>query len=137
MADNPKAILVAERNLIVGKKDFVEGRSPSTPYSVVFEDDGETGYLYGLDTSQSEQSILDALHIYNVKNVTDRNQLSIIRVMWSSDGLKTVLLINGYPHAAFDFENRRGYCRTNFPPPDKKFTKFSHGWSDDVLKWFE
>lgn len=137
MANDSKAILVAEQNLIVGKKVFIEGRSPVTQYSVVFEDNGETGYLYGLDTAQADQPILDALHIYNVKNVADRSQTSQLRLIWSFDGLKAILLINDYPHAAFDFENRRGYCRTNFPPPDTRFTKFSHEWSDEVMKWFE
>jgi hypothetical protein len=128
-------ILVAQDKFCPGNRITLEGNSPTSQYSVVFEDDGETGYMYGLDRSL-EMPILDALHIYNVADVTDRNVPSVIQIIWSADGLKTVLLINDYPHAAFDFAEKRGYCRTNFPPPDIKFTNHSHEWSDEILKFF-
>ena len=137
MPSDWKSALVAEQTLIAGKQGLLEARSPLTKYSVVFEDDGDTGFLYAIDTSEHEQPILDALHIYNVKSVIDRTKSSLFQMLWSSDGIKAALLIDGYPHAAFDFENRRGCCRTNFPLPDQKFTKFSHEWSDEVMKWFE
>ncbi|MBZ4306983.1 DUF2251 domain-containing protein, partial [Mycobacterium tuberculosis] len=25
--------------------------------------------------------------------------------------------INGYPHGAFDFVGKNGYCRSGYPPP--------------------
>ncbi len=79
---------------------------------------------------------MDALHIYNVANVTDRAKPSVVQLVWSRDGLKAALLINRYPHAVFDFESRRGYCRTGFPPPDKIWTQHSHEWSDDAQELF-
>ena len=128
--------LVAEKNFRVGDATTVEGRSPSQGYSVVFEDDGSTGYLYGLDFSRKDNPIVDALQIYDVVKVTDRAKPSVVQLVWSEDGLKAALLINQYPHAVFDFEARRGYCRTGFPPPDKKWTDHSHVWSDDVQNLF-
>src|SRR5687767_11687122 len=64
--------LVAEQTIQVGSKVSVEGDSPSTHFAVVFEDDGDTGYLYGLDLSKEENPIVDALQIYDVQAVTDR-----------------------------------------------------------------
>ena len=34
------------------------------PFWVVFEDAGDTGYLYALDAGREENPIFDALHIY-------------------------------------------------------------------------
>jgi hypothetical protein len=128
--------LVAEKTITVGSPTTLEGRSPNQPYAVVFEDDGDTGYLYGLDFNKTDNPIVDALQIYNVANVTDREKPSVIQLVWSRDGLDAGLLINRYPHAAFDFQSKRGYCRTGFPPPDQKWTQHSHDWSDDAPELF-
>ena len=125
-----------QETLNVGTAAAYQSNSPKTPFAVVFEDDGDAAYLYALDTTRSEQPILDAMHIYNVGSVTDRDQPSTLQVAWSDDGLKAVCVINRYPHAVFDFEARRGYCRTNFPAPDAAWTKHSHEWDDAAINLF-
>jgi len=130
-------VLVAEESFVPGNSVTVFGESPSSPFAAVFEDDGETGYFYGLDTRIKENPILDALHVYNAQAVTDRDRESIAQVVWSADGLRVVLLLNDYPHAAFDFEQSRGYCRTGFPPPSAGgFSAEGHEWSDEILQYF-
>lgn len=119
----------------VGEETVIEDESPKTCFAVVFEDDGETGYFYGLDRSLDDP-ILDALHIYNSDAVTDKNIPSKVQILWSQDGLKAALIINQYPHAVFDFEGKRGYCRSNFPPPNECWTKFSHEWDDAARNLF-
>lgn len=132
--ETPQTFLMAQIETPIGNI-FLDGVSPKYDnYHLIFEDNGETGYLYAYDTNV-EQPILDALHIYNVHDVSDKEIPSLFQIVWSSDGLKGVLLINDYPHAVFDLENRRGYCRTNFPTPDPKFTIHSHEWHDDCLNW--
>ncbi len=131
-----EAMIYAKKEYSVGKETVVESKSPKNTFMVVFEDDTETGYFYGLDTERNGNPILDALQIYNVSNVTDKDILSKIQIIWSGDGKKAMLLINDYPHAVFDFGARRGYCRTNFPPPDKKWTNHGHEWSDASLELF-
>ena len=83
--------------------------------------------------------ILDAVHIYDVKNITDRDRTSIVSIRWAVEGRKCALLINGYAHAAFDFAARRGYCRTNFPefsdPLDGSWSTSNHEWTDDAVSW--
>ena len=110
--------------------------SPKTHFAVVFEDDGETGYFYGLNPENKKQPVLDALHIYNVKDILDADVSVKVEIIWSEDGLKSRLTINGFTHAVFDFESRKAYCRTNYPPPDRRFTK-SHKWSDEALDLFK
>lgn len=135
--------LVAEETITVGTPTVVEGPSPSQPYGVVFEDDGDTAYLYGLDFTRTADAsggeanpIVDALHIYNVANVTDSAKPSVVQLVWSQDGLKAALLINRYPHAIFDFAAKRGYCRTGFPPPSKHWSAEGHEWSDEAQELF-
>ena len=124
------------QTIIIGKPISLECPSPKTSYSVVFEDDGATGYFYGLNWENKKQPVLDALQIYNLKDILDSNVSVKIEIIWSEDGWKSGLAINGFTHAVFDFESRKAYCRTNFPPPDRRFTK-SHKWKDEALDLFK
>lgn len=96
-----------------GDETWFASDSPTSNFSAVFEDNGETGYLYACKRSGEQTSILDAVHIYNVRNVVDREIESRGEILWSSDGLKAALLLNGHPHAVIDFSARRAHCRSN------------------------
>jgi hypothetical protein len=129
--------LVAEETITVGQPVVVEGPSPSGHFGVVFEDDGDTGYLYGLDLTRQGNPIVNAMHIYNVGQVVDREKPSVVQLVWSQDGLKAALLINRYPRAVYDFASKRGYCRTGFPPPDRNWTEYDHAWDDKAIELFK
>lgn len=130
--------VTAESELVVGIALVVEGQAPQGFFVAVFEDDTDTGYFYALDTSTNENPIQDALHIYNVANVTDNEKPSLIKIGWSQDNKKVALLINGYPHAVFDFEAKRAYCRTGFPPAPKgtPWGLHGHDWHDAAVELF-
>lgn len=118
-----------------GTDTWIASGSPSSRFSAVFEDDGQTAYFYAYDRANSEQAILDAVHIYNVASVVDWDQDSEVAVIWSADGLKAGLLINGQLHAVLDFESRKGYCRNNFPPPGGAWAAPERApWSDELGK---
>ncbi len=51
------ADLVAEEMIRVGKPVVIEACSPRSHFGVVFEDDGTTGYLYGLDFDRKENPL--------------------------------------------------------------------------------
>jgi hypothetical protein len=124
---------------MVGKSTVISAAVPKGTYTAVFEDDGETGYFYALDASVKDQAIRDALHVYDVESVTDKTTLATVRIGWSLDNAKAVLLINDYPHAVFDFQARRGYCRTGFPPPapDNQWSAEGHEWDEACIALFE
>ena len=125
------------QKFLPGDRGWFASDSPSSSFSGVFEDDGETGYFYAYDRSRTDNPILDALHIYNVRNVTDREIESEVEILWSADGLKAALLINDYPHAILDFEGKRGYCRTGFPPPTGGWRASTREpWDDSLVQWF-
>ena len=125
-----------ERTLAPGTPVVIESQSPSTHYSVVFEDDGESGYFYGLDTRRKNQPILAGLHIYTAGKNVGLPSPSAVHIEWSSDGGRSVLLINAHPHAVFDFVGRRGYCRTNFPAPATDWTEHDYAWEEQAMAWF-
>jgi len=105
--------------------------------AVLFEDDGETGYFYARETLNGP--ILDALHIYSVKAVKDRDLASEYKIGWSASGRQVMLMINGYPHAVFDFDGRKGWCRSGFPrpPSGKEWSLDGHDWDESCLASFQ
>ena len=101
--------------------------SPIGPHSVVFEDDGDTGYFYARDG----ESIVDALQIYAT---SDRSGTGSLQIAWTDDGLKVVVVIDRQPQAIFDFAAHRGYSRSNFPPPAQGWS--GHEWDDGAINLF-
>jgi hypothetical protein len=118
--------------LYVGKPTVVEAFAERSPYAAVFEDDGESAYFYGLDTRLGTQPVLDAVHVYNVGALRNRHSLTDIEIVWSEDQQRVALLINGEPHAAFDFARHRACCRSNFPP-GSSWSEGGHAWDDGAV----
>ena len=114
--------LELEETFTVGQDTFCDSVSPTASIGVIFEDDLITGYFYAVDTAKNTE-VLDALHIYNVADVTDKDKPSNIKIYWSHSGQVASLLINNYCHAIFDFNNKAGYCRNGFPDNNSGWTK--------------
>ncbi len=122
---------------------FLSVNSTVVPWTVVFEDEGVAGYFYACDRSREtqEDSILDAMLIYNVSSLQDRETHRLASVEWSSDGQKAVLYLDGTAQALFDFAAHKGFCRTDFPNflegAGDTWRKSTHAWSDEALQQFE
>ena len=127
----------AEVQLVRGKDVVLNSQSHRSPYAVVFEDNGETGYFYAIDDNNNELTIVDSLHIYDVDSKRSPGSPSTAKVIWSDDGLKAALLLDDYTHAVFDFSRKRGYCRTGFPDPRLAWSPEGHQWDESVLKLFD
>jgi hypothetical protein len=119
----------------VGTEASLASDSPDRMYAAIFEDDGQTGYLYGAQYATpggKDFSILDALHIYNAAQVVDKKAVYPLRIMWWPDRHRVGLFIEGGCHAIFDFDLNRAVCRTGFPPASGKFTN-THSWDESLL----
>ncbi len=122
---------------------FLSSNSPVVPWTVVFEDEGVAGDFYACDRSQTtqEDSILDAMLIYNVGALKDVETERLAAVEWSADGQQAVLYLDGTAQALFDFREHRGYCRMDFPnflgEQGETWNKSTHAWSDAALQRFE
>ncbi|EOE6858128.1 DUF2251 domain-containing protein [Cronobacter dublinensis] len=130
-------LVTMQAELIVGEAQVIKSLAPEGMLAAVFEDDGETGYFYALDESVDGNPIQDAVLIYHAEDISDGRIPSEVKIGWSEDSQKCVLLINGYPHAALDFVGKNGYSRSDFPPPiNKIWSKSGHKWSDAVDDFF-
>lgn len=118
---------------------MIESPSPQKRFAAVFEDDGETGYFYAVDTQSDAGAIQDGLHIYDVADIADKTTPMVVSIAWSSDGQQAGLFIGRYPHAVFDFSQRKGHCRTGFPPvrSDSDWSQGGHEWDDQALRLFD
>jgi hypothetical protein len=114
-------LVTLQAQLIVGEEQVIKSLAPEGMLAAVFEDDGRTGYFYALDESLEGNPILDAVHIYNVEDISDAHIPSDVKIGWSEDSQKCVLLINGYPHAAFDFVGKMGTAEADTHP---RLTRF-------------
>ena len=106
-------LLDLEEIFIVGQDTFFDSISPTNSFGVTFEDDLTTGYFYAVDT-QPDLQILDALHVYNVADVIDKDKPSKIQITWSDDGEIASLLINNYYHAIFTLKKKPDIVETDF-----------------------
>ena len=132
--------IVAKETWTVGRPLVVDADSPIGRYATVFEDDGETGVFYAVDTDVEDGNpVQDALLVYVAADVVDAEQASTLEIGWSKDGLKALLLINDAPHAAFDFARRQGWCLTGAPEKaiNKAWSTGSRAWGDEVEALFE
>jgi hypothetical protein len=116
--------------------------STTSPWCVVFEDEGDTGYLYACDGTRNshEESIMDAMLIYNNAALEDREREYLASVQWSRDGLQCVFYIDGSAQALVDFAARQSFCRSNFPnfmEQGSAWRTDSHEWNDSAFERFE
>jgi hypothetical protein len=104
-------------------------------FGVVFEDDGETGYFYATDASRSQ--IFDALHIYNRSEGDGLIAGEEAFVVFSSNHKRVGLFFREKFQAVFDFETKRGVCRTGFPPTNGLWSLEGHKWDNEMIKGLE
>jgi hypothetical protein len=116
-----------------GVETWYASDSATSSFSVVFEDDGDTGYVYAWDRS-SEQPVLDAVHLYNAMAVVGRNRDSMVEVEWSDNGVKALVRLNDWPLALIDFASRCTFSRTDWPSPPTGWGR--RPWDDDLIDAF-
>nr|WP_066506833.1 DUF2251 domain-containing protein [Rufibacter sp. DG15C] len=78
-----KMYIYEEETFFLGTDTFID-RAADNGNAVVFEDNEETGYFYAVERRDGLK-ILDALHIYNVKDIVDKDTPSTLKILWSED----------------------------------------------------
>jgi hypothetical protein len=128
------------QTLHLGAPTVIESAAEGTPFAAIFEDDGKVAYFYGLDTRLGDQ-VLDAVHVYNVGTILDHPTPDLdvhlpcdVQIVWSEAQDRVALVLNGRPHAVFDFVAKRGYCRSNFPA-GSSWSKAGHGWDEEAVEF--
>jgi hypothetical protein len=134
---------MARQTFLPGSDLFTATAAPDGRYGAFFDDDGDTACFYALDLD-SDDLILDAVHVYDASGYSSRKRHTSLSIVWSPDGHKCALLLDGLPQAAFDFEARRGYARTQVRPSARtarqargSWPLSDHAWSDDAIDWLD
>jgi hypothetical protein len=122
----------------IGEQLVMQLDAPSREVTVVFEDDGDTGYFYALaPTASGELELLDALHVYNAE--ADLRGADVrLELLWSEDSARAGLRLNAALWAVFDFVRETGWTRSNFPPPAGRWrmSEARPDWDDSLLTSF-
>lgn len=100
--------------------------SSVSEFSVAFEDDEETGYLYAYDCSGAEPVVVDAVQIYDVGAAGIHGVPHTAEIAWSEDGQKAELFLNRQLEAVVDFAAKTSSSKLGHPPP-------SAGWARGTL----
>lgn len=120
----------------IGDKLVLQMDAPSGEVTVVFEDDGDTGYFYALAPNASgELELLDALHVYNAE--ADLRGTDVrLEIEWSEDSKLAALRVNASMWALYDFTAQLGWSRSNFPPPPGKWRNGEGRpeWNDSLVR---
>ena len=120
----------------IGGKFVLQLDAPSRDFSVVFEDDGDTGYVYALaPLASGELELLDALHVYNAEEDLRGKDIRV-ELAWSAHSARAGLRVNASLWALFDFTEQCGWSRSNFPPPAGKWRMGEErpAWDDTLVK---
>ena len=129
------SVVSSKRVSKIGEALILQADAPSKLVTVVFEDDGDTGYFYALaPTASGELELLDALHIYNAEDNLRGSDIQL-EIAWSEDSAKAGLRINATLWALFDFGQETGWSRSDFPPPSGRWRMMEERppWNDGLL----
>jgi hypothetical protein len=102
-------MVVMNKNLDSQKESFlVERPSPDNKWITIFEDNGETGYMYlcKYKTNGESGEIGDHLWIYNQINPSIEECKDVF-IIWTDDSSRTGLIIDGECWGIFDILNKR------------------------------
>jgi hypothetical protein len=131
------------QTLHLGAPTVIESDADKTPFGVVFEDDGDLAYLYAVDRRSGDYVTLDAVCVYHFTAVLEQHMSDLeayhpydVRIVWSEDQLRAALLLDGVAHAAFDFERKRAYCRSNFPS-QSAWSPAGHAWDQRAVEFVD
>jgi hypothetical protein len=131
---------MARQNFLPGSDLFAATAAPDGRYGAFFDDDGESAYFYALDLD-SDDLILDAVRVYDARGRAGRKRHSSLAIVWSPNGRKCALLLDGAPEAAFDFEAQRGFSHNSGPAPVRpgrnSWPAADHTWSDAAIDWLD
>jgi hypothetical protein len=136
--------LMQEQKWTPGQDLFLESSSPENRYGVIFEDDGEAAYFYAVEKDKQGDGlrVLDALHIHEEDDPGDEDDAqeddepADLKIIWSRDWLKCALVLDGFVHALFDFENQGGYNINEFPPPNDFWTQGDRKLTPELIQRF-
>lgn len=121
-------VVSLERTIIPGVPVVVSWDCPASSFGVMFEDDGQTGYVYAVQNAGEGSGILDALMVYQMRPGDQPSSPRFLTLRWAYPVVAVYL--DSALAAAYDFHGRRRFGVLRFPPPGQ-------GWMDTEPEWVE
>jgi len=117
-------------------KKFFKGSG----YGIVFEDDGQEGYVYA--TKEDGSKILDGLKLYDQGDEEQISQGDLLKFLWHPKLKKMGILYHGKIQAVFDVQKNTSYSKAGFliefPLANVLWRKCKNDFLDDsALSGFE
>jgi hypothetical protein len=129
LAMQPDSRPIAHPLNFAGPEEYVKSFE-GTGFGVVFEDEGDTGYLYA--TNEDHTEIFDAVHLYNATDPRRLQPGEEAYIVWNPTLSKAGIFYHDRFQAIIDFANRRACCRTGFPPPHGVW-RTPHDWDETMV----
>ena len=114
--------------------------SPAAPFAVLFEDDGEAGYVYAarLDAQQNaDVEDLVELYQHHSEFLLPFQMPQDLNVVWSKNGEKAAVLIQETFHVVFDFATSRTYAKSLDVPEESGWSRLQFEYRADIVGDFE
>ena len=123
-----------DKDLNQKQKSFIiQSYSPDDKWIVVFEDNGETGYIYFCSSKENGEldKIVDNLWIYNQINPPIEKCKKVF-IIWSDDSNRAGLIIDGECWGILDLTSKR---KLNAPRDKNMIVSIDmEVWNNGVLK---
>lgn len=120
--------------------DLISSYSPNAPFAVLFEDDGEGGYVYAarLDANQNAE-IEDVVELYQHHSefLLPFQMPQDLNVVWSKSGEKAAVLIQQTFHVVFDFTESKTYAKSLEVSEDSTWDRLQFEYRADIIADFE
>ncbi|MBK7878486.1 MAG: DUF2251 domain-containing protein [Planctomycetes bacterium] len=125
-----------------GSESFLALESPDRNggWSLVFEDDGDSGYAYACRMDghgPGSARIVESKLVYVVDRDVERDAALSIELVWDDDGRRAGVVIGNRLSAAFDFCASAAWSRTGFPECCDGWNELPASVCDEVERWFE
>ena len=109
-------------------------------FGVVFEDDGQEGYVYL--TKEDGSKIFEGLKLYDQGDTEKISEGDLLKILWHPQLKKAGVIYHEKIQAIFDFKKKESYSRLGFrielPLPNASWCKSkNHLWDDSTLSGFE
>jgi hypothetical protein len=109
-------------------------------FGVVFEDDGQEGYVYL--TKEDGSKIFEGLKLYDQGDTEKISEGDLLKILWHPQLKKVGVMYHEKIQAIFDFQKKESSSRfgfrMGFPVPNASWCKSqNHLWDDSALSGFE
>ncbi len=133
---------VLHAEIPAGCESFFSLDSPdrASARSLVFEDDGDSGYVYACvaeGRGPGSARIVESKLVYVVDRDVERDAPVKVGLVWDASGTRAGVCVGDRLAAAFDFGASSAWSRAGFPACTDGWSELPVHACEEVERWFE